>query len=88
MSTSFTHESAGAVPVHLVTPEAYSAWQGRQPGVVTRWLAASDFKPTEGRFALLPDEAGGLAGVLVVAERRDDVFALAALPPRVVRRTG
>ena len=45
-----------------------------------RWVQASGFRGEAGKFCLVPDTQGHLRAVLVGISRRDDLYALAALP--------
>jgi leucyl aminopeptidase len=48
-----------------------------------QWLSATGFRPTPGALALLPNNAGSLARVLVGVDRNDPLGALGALPFRL-----
>ncbi|MDR3387984.1 MAG: leucyl aminopeptidase family protein [Rudaea sp.] len=48
-----------------------------------RWIAASGFRGDPGSFCLVPDAQGHAQCVFVGISRRDDIFALAALPQRL-----
>jgi leucyl aminopeptidase len=57
--------SAAALPLHCVTESQFAAWRDAQKPFVRAWLEATAFQPERGRWALLPDEAGGASGVVV-----------------------
>jgi leucyl aminopeptidase len=59
-----TPSTAAPLPVHCVSEADHAAWLAAQTPRVRAWLAASDFRPERGRWALLPDELGGQAGVI------------------------
>ncbi|MEM6491291.1 MAG: leucyl aminopeptidase family protein [Pseudomonadota bacterium] len=62
MTDALIDAAAGAIPLHLVDPGAWSGWRdGRD------WLDANGFKPEAGRAAVWPDAEGRIAGALVVA---------------------
>ncbi len=82
MADCFVDEAAGAVPIYVVSEDQFPGWRARQGAAASRWLAATAFEARDGRYALLPDEAGGLAGVVVVADP-DDTFAVAGLPREI-----
>ena len=56
--------AAAAVPVYFVDAEHWSAVRERIGEIAARYADACGFQPRPGRLQLLPDAAGGLAGVL------------------------
>lgn len=67
-------------PIHLVDQDDYKSWLKGQPVAVKRWLDASAFDGSAGRFTLLPDDKKGVGGVLVGIDRTDMLWSCAALP--------
>lgn len=57
--------AADAVPIWPVQKSEYDDWLARQSETTRRWLGSSAFKPDAGRFCLLPDSDGTLAGVVL-----------------------
>ena len=58
-------DSAGATPLWLVTEAQYTARRAALHPAQSAWLDSTGFQPERGRIALLPDERGALAAVLV-----------------------
>jgi leucyl aminopeptidase len=76
----FSSNAAGAVPIYAI---AQSALESALSGVLephAKWLRAAGFTAAAGKLQLLPDNAGGVAGVAFGVGADDDPFACAALP--------
>lgn len=54
-----------AVPLHLVTSDAYTPYADMQPRRVRAWAEATGFQGSAGQVLLVPDADGGLAQVAV-----------------------
>jgi leucyl aminopeptidase len=65
MDFSLIEDEGGAIPIVVLTKEGLAAWREAAPARERQWVAATGFVAEPGSFALLPDEAGGLARVLV-----------------------
>lgn len=74
--------AASAIPVHLVDAEGWDALRESLSPREARFAEALGFAPKPGRHAILPDEEGGVARVLLGRERGDpaeEAFALGRL---------
>jgi leucyl aminopeptidase len=70
---------AAALPVWLVASGGVQAWCDAHAGANAAWAETSEFNGEAGRVLLLPDEAGGIAGVLFGTGAGHDPFIYAAL---------
>ncbi|HZB92303.1 MAG TPA: leucyl aminopeptidase family protein [Stellaceae bacterium] len=73
-------EAPGAIPI---TPVTDAALEGRLAALDERaraWVRTTGFTAEAGKWALLPDAAGGVARVLVGLGTGDELWALAGLP--------
>ena len=73
----------GAIPVTLVTADKVETWAARQPDRVRDWLKSSGFKAGPGSLCLVPDDAGGLARVVVGIHEPAGLWDLSALPTQL-----
>ena len=75
-------------PIWFVRPETYDAVRAAVGERAAGFAAASGFEPKPGRLQLLPDERGGLLGVLFGQDPADPFAAgklATSLPPGVYR---
>jgi leucyl aminopeptidase len=83
MAFSLIDETRGAVPIALLPKSALAGFLAEAGGRERAWLERTGFAAEAGKFALLPDEKGGLARVVLglgddpASER---MWALAGLP--------
>jgi len=68
------------IPIETTDPAHLAASRRRLTAMQRRWLGESGFEATPGAFALVPDETGKLARVLVGVDPGDALAALAGLP--------
>ncbi|CAM1000090.1 Leucyl aminopeptidase [Rhodanobacter sp. Root179] len=82
MSALIERQSGNRHSIAIETTDAahYAASKRRLTAAQKRWLGDSGFAAAPGTFALLSDAAGKLVRVLVGAEPRQPLAALAALP--------
>ncbi|MDJ0825901.1 MAG: leucyl aminopeptidase family protein [Rhodobacter sp.] len=93
MSLAFAPPDSPALPLHLISKEAYAGWLDGQAPQVRAWLEGAGFSAALGKVALVPGEGGGpgfaVAGYGSASDRARTRFALgqvqAALPKRVFR---
>ncbi|WP_114240574.1 M17 family metallopeptidase [Dyella sp. C9] len=69
-----------SVAIETTDAAHFAATKRRLTAAQRQWLAAFGFEAAPGTFALLPDEAGKLARVLVGVDASDTLGALGALP--------
>ena len=83
MGFSLIDEAPGAVPVALLPKAALRGFLAEAGGRERVWLEATGFAAETGKFALVPDEKGGLARVVLgLGEDAESerMWALAGLP--------
>jgi leucyl aminopeptidase len=80
-------DASDAVPVTPVTADDLAPCLEKLGPRARTWAEATGFKAEAGQMALLPDEAGGLARVLVGWQAAEPLWALAALPDRLPERS-
>ncbi len=68
-----------AVPLETVDAVAMPGCRRRLTAVQKRWLATCGFSGQAGQIAMVPDERGALARVLVGVDREDPLWALGGL---------
>ncbi|WP_052698000.1 leucyl aminopeptidase family protein [Luteibacter yeojuensis] len=69
--------------LELVDVASMPATEQKLGAMHRQWLASLGFRPTPGSVAVLPNNAGGIARVLVGVDRKDPIAALGALPQRL-----
>ena len=74
-----THADATALPIWPVGAGAVEEWCNDHAGANAAWVGTAGFSGEVGRVLLLPDDAGGLAGVLLGIGGDTDPFIYAAL---------
>ena len=79
-------DAKDAVPVTPVATRDLAGSLERLGPRAHAWAAATGFKAEPDQVALLPDEAGGLARVLVGWNPAEPLWALAALPDKLPER--
>ena len=60
--------NAGTVPVTPISTKGLKAWSDKAPKKVAAWAEATGFKAKAGELRLVPDDAGGIARVLIGVE--------------------
>ena len=74
-----TRKPAGGRPIHCVSARNYDAAIAELGVAARTFLAATGYKPTKGRIAIVPGKAGSIGCVLIGVEtegtRRDPFFA-------------
>ena len=83
MAFSLIDERLGAIPIALVRKNALPGFLAEAGERERRWLEATGFAAEPGKFALVPDETGGLARVVLgLGEEAESerMWALAHLP--------
>ena len=84
MAFSLIDDTAGALPLTVVTKDRLPAWLSEASERERNWLTAIGFSAEQGKIALVPAENGRLARVVVGlgGERDSDagMWALAGLP--------
>ena len=85
----FTHDAAGALPLHIVGRIDFAAWRDTQPATTAAWVAAQGFDGSAGTALSLPGADGGIAAAVLGVGDPCDPMAYAhapfALPPRAWR---
>lgn len=76
---SFDKNSA-STPIVTVEHQQYAAYLATQSPKVRAWLAVSGFSAKPHTFALLPNDDGQIASVVVGVSQANDIFALSHLP--------
>ncbi len=69
-----------ARPVTVVAMGAYDGWLGGVAAATQTWLTETGFQAKPGAGALLPGDAGGVAGALAVVDDEPDLWSFAGLP--------
>lgn len=77
----------GAVPLHLIEPEAWKAWLKSQPAPVRNWVAANGLAGRDGEMAVVPDGEGRLALAVAVTGAESGFWGPAALAARLPAAT-
>ena len=70
---------APAIPIVAVAADRFEAMSGAQPERVRAWLSSTGFKPDAGALALVPDETGKIARVVLGLGRGDDPWVTGGL---------
>jgi leucyl aminopeptidase len=77
-------ETAKAIPIHVVTREAWAKPDKSRPAQLAAWAKSNGFEAAPLSILLVPDARGDLASVWVGAPAADaDPFALGALASRL-----
>jgi leucyl aminopeptidase len=71
---------ADTVPLTPLTREQFQPWLAAQPPATAAWLTATGFSAEPGKLALIPDDRGQLARVLVGMTGGDELWGYAGLP--------
>ncbi len=71
--------AGGAITLMLVTEADLAARAAALGEAARRWVAAAGFTAAPGKWLLLPDASGAIAGVLVGAAPGEDLWTLAGL---------
>jgi leucyl aminopeptidase len=78
---------ADTVPIVPVAKAGFAKWAKSQPASTRTWLEQSGFSGDAGTHALIADDKGRLARVVVGVEEPGHVFALGGLPRTLPART-
>ena len=84
MAFSLIDDTAGAIPVAVLTKDLLPAWLAEAPERERNWLTAIGFSAEPGKLAIIPADDGRLARVVVGLGEKSDLgagmWALAGLP--------
>jgi leucyl aminopeptidase len=84
MAFSLIDDNSGAIPIVFLAEDRLPAWLAEAPECQRNWLTATGFGAEQGKLALVPDENGRLARVMVGFGGNGDagprIWALAGLP--------
>ena len=86
MISNLVRESQGSIPITPVTAADLAARKAMLDPLARSWIESTGFTAEPGKIALLPDAAGGLAGVLVGMTAGEELWALASLPDTLPER--
>ena len=76
-----------AVPLTAVAADAYETSSATQPERVRAWLSSTGFKPDSGAIAVIPDDSGRVAGVVLGLGRGDDPWVTGGLAKSLPKGT-
>jgi len=76
-----------AIPLSAVAADGFDSWRGAQDERLRAWLGATGFKPDAGAVAVIPDENGRIARVIVGLGRGDDPWATGGLAKSLPKGT-
>ncbi len=76
-----------ATPLTAVAADRFEAWSAAQPERVRAWLSSTGFKPDAGSVAVVPDESGRVALVVLGLGRGDDPWATGGLAKSLPKGT-
>jgi leucyl aminopeptidase len=82
-----TEADPSAIPLFAVAAERFDAWSGAQPERTRAWLGSTGFKPDAGSVAVVPDENGKVARVILGLGRGDDPWVTGGLAKTLPRGT-
>jgi leucyl aminopeptidase len=68
-----------AVPIHALAANDLAGWLEGAPSEVQAWVAAHDFKAKPGAHLVVPENGGGIAGVLAGLSEPTSLWDLAGL---------
>ena len=80
MSLVLDPSLANATAIIAIATHEYETFLAKAPERTRTWLAATEFRATAHTHALLPDETGRIASVLVGVRDANDIYALSHLP--------
>src|SRR5206468_730422 len=84
MAFSLSDQTAGAIPIAVLTKDQLPAWLEGAPERERNWVTAIGFSGDAGKHVVVPADSGRLARVLVglgeAADARTTMWALAGLP--------
>ena len=69
--------------IWALTPELFAEWKQANSGPMLAWAETANFSARAGQFVMLPDGAGGVAGVLLGLGSKPDPLAIAGLPNKL-----
>jgi leucyl aminopeptidase len=79
-ATHLVEAAEDAIEIVALTKEGLTAWLDTATAAERTWVAALGFKAEAGKTATVPDEAGGIARVLLGVEGPEDLWSWAGLP--------
>ena len=85
MQSFITQRAAqtGDIPVIPVTQESFLTWLEGQSEREKNLLAMQDYQGAAGKYALMSDESGHLAAVLIGIEGEEDIWSWSILPEKL-----
>jgi len=80
LPSAYTHDTAAALPLHLIGKSDHAEWLAAQPAHVQAWLASHRFDGSSGSAHTWADANGQLAGAVLGIEDALDPYAYAHAP--------
>jgi leucyl aminopeptidase len=80
LPAAYTHDTAAALPLHLISKSSHAEWLAAQPAHVQAWLASHHFDGSSGSAHTWADANGHLAGAVLGVEDPLDPYAYAHAP--------
>lgn len=76
-------KKAKSTPILPVNAETFKDWLKQQDEKTRNWVAATDYKGSDGAILSIPDDQGGIARVLFGAGKDDGLYTYADLPGKL-----
>ena len=76
-------KKAKSTPITPVSAEDFKDWLKTQDAKTKAWVAATDYKGSEGTILSIPDDNGGIARVLFGTGKDDSLYTYADLPGKL-----
>lgn len=73
-------------PIILLTNKNLPAWLKKQPQGVKKWVEANNFTASPAGCLVVPDEKGGIRGIITGVEEQLNIWSIAHLPAKIPER--
>jgi leucyl aminopeptidase len=79
MTSYFTDDNKGGIPITRVPGKAYKTWAAGQSDFIKNWLSSQNVKGSEGEILCIPGSSGRVEQVVFVAKENPGLWDYAAL---------
>jgi leucyl aminopeptidase len=76
----FVTENQAAIPIHVITQQAFPQWLSEQSEFIKKWLLATQFRQEVGNTSLIPDASGTFSMVVCCLADADNFWGTGHLP--------
>lgn len=71
------------ITIECVSKSSFEEWLSSQPGTVSAWISATQFKGKDDELCIVPSPTGGVDRIILGVENQSDLWSFASLPKKL-----